>query len=58
LLKVKHEQLIKDSVPVQWRSQPKNFGGDFGGAKMSDFRRITLFRLEKRVSKYKMTICS
>ena len=38
----------------QWRSQPKNFGG----AKMFDFRRITLFCLEKRLSKHKMTIFS
>jgi len=30
--------------PVQWRSQPKNLGG----AKMFDFRRMTLFCLEKR----------
>jgi len=36
----------------QWRSQPKNLGG----AKMFDFRRITLFCLEKRLSKHKMTI--
>jgi len=38
----------------QWRSQPRNLRG----AKMSDFRRITLFCLEKRLSKHKMTICS
>jgi len=30
----------------QWRSQPKNLGG----AKMCDFRRITLFCLENRLS--------
>jgi len=35
----------------QWRSQPKNWGV----AKMFDFRRITLFCLEKRLSKHKMT---
>jgi len=35
----------------QWRSQPKNWGR----GKMFDFRRITLFCLEKRLSKYKMT---
>jgi len=39
--------------PSQWRSQPKNFG-----VKMFDFRRITLFCLEKRLSKHKMTIFS
>ena len=38
----------------QWRSQPKNWGG----AKMFDFRQITLFSLEKRLSKHKMTIFS
>jgi len=37
---------------TQCRSQPKNFGG----AKMFDFRRITLFCLENRLSKHKMTI--
>jgi len=39
---------------VQWRSQPKKFGG----GKMFDFRRIVLFCLEKRLSKHKMTIFS
>jgi len=38
----------------QWRSQPRNFWG----AKMFDFRRITLFCLEKRLAKHKMTIFS
>jgi len=38
----------------QRRSQTKNFGG----AKMFDFGRITLFCLEKRLSKHKMTIFS
>ena len=38
----------------QWRSQPKNFGG----GEMFDFRRITLFCLENRLSKHKMTIFS
>ena len=37
----------------QWRSQPKNWG-----EQMFDFRRITLFCLEKRLSKHKMTIFS
>ena len=35
----------------QWRSQPKNWGS----GKMFAFRRITLFCLEKRLSKHKMT---
>jgi len=45
---------------IQWRSQPKNLGRakKFLGAKMYDFRRITLFCLEKRLSKYKMTMFS
>jgi len=38
----------------QWQSQPKNFGG----AKMSDFKRRTLFCLEKHLPKHKMTIFS
>jgi len=38
----------------QWRSQPKNFEG----AKMFDFRRITLFFLEKLLSKHKMSMFS
>jgi len=44
----------------QWRNQNKNLGGvkNFGGAKMFDFRRITLFCLEKRLSKHKTTIFS
>jgi len=41
-------QSVMKSV-VQWRSQPKNMGG-----KMFGFRRITLFCLEKRLSKHKM----
>ena len=51
---------LKSSLAVrsQWRSQPKNLRGrKIWGAKMSDFRRITLFCLEKLLSKYKMTIC-
>jgi len=36
-----------------WRSQPKILGRE-----MFDFRRITLFCLEKRLSKHKMTIFS
>jgi len=35
----------------QWRSQPKTWGS----GKMFDFRRITLFCLEKRLSEHKMT---
>ena len=42
------------STAWQWRSQPKNFGG----AKMFEFRRITLFWLEKHLSKHKMTTFS
>jgi len=38
----------------QWRSQSKNLEG----VKMFDFRRITLFFLEKRLSKNKMAACS
>ena len=62
LLQVRHvNQLEKNNVAlpeyfhsIQWRSQPRNLGG----AKMFDFRRITLFCLEKRFSKNKMTIFS
>jgi len=42
------------TAPQQWRSQPKNLGV----AKMFDFRRITLFCLEKHFSNHKMTIFS
>jgi len=44
----------------QWRSQLKNLGGSkkFWVTKMYDFRRITLFCLEKRLSNHKMTIFS
>ena len=45
------------SLPTQCRSQPKIWGGIWG-AKMYDFRQITLFCLEKRLSKHKMTIFS
>jgi len=40
--------------PIQWRSQTEHLGG----GEMFDFRRITLFCLEKRLSKHKMTIFS
>jgi len=58
LLQVRHvNQLEKNNVAlpeyfhsIQWRSQPRNLGG----AKMFDFRRITLFCLEKRFSKNKL----
>jgi len=40
-------------ITGQWHNQPKNWGG-----KMFDFRRITLFCLEKRFSFRKMTVCS
>jgi len=44
---------------LQWCSQPKNWGEQkIGGGKMFDFWRITLFCLEKRFSKHKMTIFS
>jgi len=33
-------------------------GGNWFGAKMFDFRRITLLRLKKRFSKHKITICA
>jgi len=48
--------LCSDSVapPAQKFGEPKNFGG----SKMFDFRRITLFCLEKRLSKHKMTMFS
>jgi len=42
------------STMTQWRSQPKNFWG----AKMFDFRLITLISLVKRLSKHKMTMFS
>jgi len=45
-------------ILAQWRSQPKNLGGQtvLEGTKMFDFRRITLFCLEKCLSKNKMTV--
>jgi len=47
------------SFSNQWRDQPKNLGAkNVGGAKMFDFRRITIFCLEKRVSRHKMTVFS
>ena len=46
-------------VCINGVARPRIWGAKkFGGAKMSDFRRITLFCSEKRLSKYKMTICS
>ena len=52
--------ITRDCVLHQWRSQPKNLRGgkNLGGVKMFDFGRITLFCLEKRFSKHKMTILS
>jgi len=38
------------TAPDQWCRQPRNL------CKMFDFRQITLFSLEKRLSKHKMTI--
>jgi len=48
------------STQNHWRSQPKNLGvaKKLGAGKMLDFRRITLFCLEKRLSKHNMTILS
>jgi len=47
------------STHHQWRSQPKNLGGQkIWGAKVFDFRRIALFCLEKRPSKPKMIMFS
>jgi len=38
---------------------PKFWGGkNFGGGKIFDFKRITLYCLEKRLSKHKMTMFS
>ena len=56
----KTQQCRKYFNTAQWRSQPKNLreGKKFWGAKMFDFRRITLFCLEKRLSKHKVTVCS
>jgi len=50
----------KKALLCQWRSQPKNLEGakKFWGAKVLDFRRITLFCLAKRLSKHKMTVFS
>jgi len=46
-------------IEVQWRSHPKNLGGAKNfGTDMFDFRRITLFCLEKTLSKHKMTMFS
>jgi len=51
--------LVIKSHYGQWRSQSKNLGEQkILGAKIFDFRRITLFCLEKRLSKHKMTIFS
>jgi len=39
---------------IQWCSQPKIFGAEkFGGTKMFDFRRATVFSLAYRLSKRK-----
>jgi len=45
---------VLDAARVHWRSQPENLGE----AKIFEFRRLTLFCLEKRPSKHKMTIFS
>jgi len=49
-----NHKILEKSYPRQWRSQPKNLGE----SKMLDFRRITLFCLEKRISRHKMAIFS
>ena len=50
----------KISTFYQWRSQPKNLRAQkiLGRGKLFDFRRITLFCLEKCLSKHKITIRS
>jgi len=51
--------LVIKSHYGQWRSHSKNLGEQkILGAKIFDFRRITLLCLEKRLSKHKMTIFS
>jgi len=45
-------------LPTSGVASSKMWGGkNFGGAKMFDFKRITLFCLERHLSKHKMTIC-
>ena len=51
------EPLIAGLHTVGWAAQ-KFWGEKFGEPKMYDFKRITLFGLEKRLSKHKMTIFS
>jgi len=53
LLRALHR--LRGMCTSQWRNQPKNLGGVkiFGGTKMLGFRRITLFCLEKRLSRHK-----
>jgi len=52
--RVKHTRVDFSGV-----ASPKILGGqNIWGAKMFDFRRMTLFCLEKRLSKHKMTIFS
>jgi len=49
---IKSNQLNSKPWTPQWRSQPKNADSKkISGAKVYDFRRITLFCLEKRLSK-------
>jgi len=49
---VQFQKISPRTGRAQWRSQPKNFGG----AKVYDLRRITLFCLEKRFTKHIITI--
>ena len=55
-----HLWIVQSCRPItQWRSQPRNLGeAKIWGNKMFDFRRITLFSLEKRLSKHKMNVFS
>jgi len=47
---------VKSGLASSGVASPKIWRGEFGGAKMFDFRRITLFCLEKRLSKHKITM--
>jgi len=52
----KVDSFTKKHQLLQWRSQPKIFGGPniLGGGKMVYFRQIALFSLEKRLSKHEI----
>jgi len=57
---VAQQQSIVTTPSASGVASPKIWGGakNLRGAKMFDFRRITLFCLEKRFSKHKMAIFS